>query len=85
MLDISEAAVRFGQCSLTVLYGVLRQVLHIAAPLDVLPNLQVCAYRVDEICDDLIVDLQHAALAAEGQVLMALHVARTASADNTTA
>lgn len=60
------------QGMLTVLHCVFRKVLHIAAPLDVLPDLQVGASWVDEVCDDLIVDLQHAALTAEGQVLMAL-------------
>lgn len=57
---------------LTILHCVFGEVLHIAAPLDVLPDLQVGACWVDQVCDDLVVDLQHAALTAVGQVLMAL-------------
>lgn len=59
--------------ALTVLHAMRRQVFHVATPLNVLPDLKICGVWVEQVCNDLVVDLQHAALATEGEVLMALH------------
>ena len=41
--------------------GVLRQVLHVDAELDVLPDLEMRRLRVEQVREDLVVDLQEAA------------------------
>ncbi len=48
--------------------NLLRQPFYMDTLLEVLPDMQTCGSRVEQVCDDLLVDFKEAALAQEANL-----------------
>ncbi len=48
--------------------SLLRQPFYMNTLLQVLPDVQACGHWVEQVCDDLLVDFQEAALAQEANL-----------------